>query len=357
MGESVVFTFVAIALSLVIVELLLPFFNNTFNVNLDLDFINNPIFNVGLIALLLLVSIFSGSYPAFYLSRFQPVKVLKGGTDRKMGSSGNLSKVLVVFQFIISIALIISVAVTYSQFQYSLNKDMGFNYNNVLNITTYNIPSEKIETLKNDLRQNPHILDMCEASFINGVSGSQNTLRVNDSAGTPITCRVGVVDYDYFNMMEIPIVLGRNFDESFSTDENQALILNQAAVDYFGWENPLDHSFQAFWSDTTLPRQVVGVIRDYHYYSLHSKIEPAAYIVHPPMFNALLLKVDAGKTQKTVDFVQDTWTEHLPGIPFDAKFAGQLLKEQYSDDADNVKNVQFLLLYFQFWFPVWDYMA
>jgi putative ABC transport system permease protein len=196
----------------------------------------------------------------------------------------------------------------------------------------------------NDLRSNPDILDMCRSSNINGVSGSQNTLRLDDSLGTPITCRVGVVDYNFFNMMDVPIVLGRNFDKKFSTDECCAVILNQSAVDYFGWDNPLEHSFQAFWNDTTLPRKVIGVIRDYHYYNLHSKIEPAAYVFHPEQFNALLIRVDARKRTEALDFIEEKWQEIIPGIPFNAKYAEDIMRNQYSDEADNVKMFSFFTI-------------
>ncbi|MFC2106804.1 FtsX-like permease family protein [Bacteroidota bacterium] len=344
LGESVAFTFISILLALIVVELLLSFFNSTFNVSLDMDFVHNPIFNIGLLILLIVVSLFSGSYPAFYLSRFKPIKVLKGGTDKKLGGSGNLTKVLVVFQFVISISLIISISVTYAQFHYAMNKDMGINYSNVLNINTYNIPESNIENLRNDLASNPNIQDMCQSSYINGVSGSQNTLNVDDSASTPIACRVGVVDYDFFEMMGVPIIMGRNFDKRFSTDECCAIILNQAAVDYFGWENPLEKSFQAFWSDTTLPRKVIGVIQDYHYYNLHSKIEPAAYILYPDQYYSLLARVDARSKEETLKFIEEKWMIHNPGIPFSAQYADQIIKDQYSDDADNVKMFSFFTI-------------
>jgi putative ABC transport system permease protein len=344
MGESIAFTFISILLAIIIVELLLSFFNTTFNVELNVDFIHNPIFNIGLVLILITVSLFSGSYPAIYLSRFMPLKVLKAGTEKNIGGSGNLTKALVVFQFVISISLIISISVTYAQFHYALNKDMGIEYANVMNINTYNVPNERIEVLKNELKQNPDILDMCQASYINGVSGSQNTLRVDDSAGTPITCRVGVVDYDYFRMMGVPLLLGRNFDESHSTDECCALILNQSAVDYFGWENPLDHSFRAFWNDTTLSRRVIGVIRDYHYYNLHSKIEPAAYILQPRLYSAFLVKADARSKKEVARFIEDKWTEYIPGIPFEASYAEEIIRDQYADEADNVKMFSFFTI-------------
>ena len=344
LGESFAFTFISIILSLIIVELLLSFFNNTFHVELSMDFIHNPILNLGLVFILILVSLFSGSYPAFYLSRFKPVKVLKGGVGKNIGGSGSLTKALVIFQFVISISLIISIAVTFSQFQYAMNKDLGIDYANVLNINTYNIPAEKNEILINELRQNPNILDICQSSYINGVSGAQNTINVNDSAKSPITCRMGVVDYNYFRMMGVPIILGRNFDKSYSTDQCCALILNQSAVDYFGWENPLEHSFIAFWSDTSLPRQVVGVISDYHYYNLHSKIEPAAYILYPEMYFALLVKVDARAKKETLGLIEEKWADINPGIPFQAQYAEEIRKEQYSDEADNINMFSFFTI-------------
>ncbi len=344
LGESIILTLISIGLSLLLVEILLPFFNNTFNVDLHIDFLNNTIFNIGLIAILVIISLFSGSYPAFYLSRFRPALVLKGNTNKRIGGSGNLSKVLVVFQFIISIVLIISIGITYSQFHYALNKDMGYDFANVLNITTYNLPQHKTEALKNDLSQNPHILDISQSAYINGVTGSQNTLRVDDSASTPIACRVGVVDYHYFDMMNIPIILGRNFDEQYGTDECCAIILNQATVDYFGWENPLEKSFQAFWGDTTLPRKVIGVIGDYHYYSIHSKIEPAAYIVYPEYYFALLVKVDPRNTEETLSFIEEKWTAHFPGVPYNSQFAEDMLRDLYSDEADAVNMFSFFTI-------------
>jgi putative ABC transport system permease protein len=221
---------------------------------------------------------------------------------------------------------------------------MGIDYSDVLNVSTYNVPEEKIDVLKNEFRQNPYILDFCQSSYINGVSGSQNTLHLDDSVETPITCRVGVVDHDFFRMMNVPIILGRNFDKSFGTDETSAIILNQAAVDYFGWENPLEHSFLAFWSDTTLPRRVIGVIRDYHYYNLHSKIEPAAYILHPEQYHSMLVKVDAREKENTYQFIEKKWINLIPGIPFDAQYAEDIINDQYSSEADNVKMFSFFTI-------------
>jgi putative ABC transport system permease protein len=138
--------------------------------------------------------------------------------------------------------------------------------------------------------------------------------------------------------------MGRDFDKSHSTDECCALILNEAAVDYFGWENPLEYSFEAFWSDTTLPRRVVGVIRDYHYYNLHSKIEPAAYIIEPSQYHALLVKVDARAKERVVNFIEEKWMEHIPGVPFEAEYAEQIIRDQYADEADNVNMFSFFTI-------------
>ena len=158
-GESFILTFFAIFLSLMLVQILLPVFNQILNINLSINFVDNPLFNVGLLVILIAVSLISGSYPSFYLSRFKPISSLKGSLDKKSGGTGNLSKILVVVQFTIAIGLIFSVMVTYSQYRYALNKDLGYNIEDVIELHLYNRNSpQEVQVLKNELSKNPNIL-------------------------------------------------------------------------------------------------------------------------------------------------------------------------------------------------------
>jgi len=336
-GESFILTFFAIILSVMLVQILLPVFNQILGINLSISFISNPLFNIGLIVILIVVSLVSGSYPSFYLSRFKPISTLKGSLDKKSGGTGNLSKVLVVVQFIIAIGLIFSVMVTWSQYQYALNKDLGYNIKDVIEVRLYNRNSrQEVQAFKNELSKNPNIMQMSQTADINGVSGSQNTLYVDDSAKTKITCRIGLVDPEYFDMMEIPIIQGRSFSDDFSTDTVSAVILNEAALEYLKWDNPLDMSFKPFWTDTIYKKRVIGVISDYHYYSLNSKIEPAAYIYSMDIAQTLAVKINPVNRKETIKFIEEKWTELFQGAPFEYSYATEILKENYEDEANSM---------------------
>ena len=143
LGESTILTFISITIAMLFVYMLLPVFNELLSVGLKIDFINNWIFNIGLVCILILVSLIAGIYPAFYLSRFNPMMVLKSGIDVKGSSSGWLTKSLVIFQFVISIGMIFSISVIYDQFKYALNKDIGINYTNILSIKLYDKTDEE----------------------------------------------------------------------------------------------------------------------------------------------------------------------------------------------------------------------
>ncbi|MEZ5146453.1 MAG: FtsX-like permease family protein [Bacteroidales bacterium] len=198
LGESFFITLISIALSLIIIELLLPAYNRILDTDFHVDFMHNDIFNIGLLLILVIVSLLAGSYPAFYLSRFRPIKVLKNAVNDQNGSSGYLSKGLVTLQFVFSIGMLFSIGLVFSQFRYVLNKDLGLNYKDVISVPLYSHNSEEeVQRIRNTFNTVPGVLDISHVSFINGVSGSQSTINVDDSAKTRIACRIGYVDYNF----------------------------------------------------------------------------------------------------------------------------------------------------------------
>ncbi|MBN2174579.1 MAG: ABC transporter permease [Bacteroidales bacterium] len=336
LGESFIITLISIALSLILIELLLPVYNRILGTDFFIDFTHNGIFNYGLIVILVFVSLLAGSYPAFFLSRFRPIRVLKNNLKNEKGGSGYLSKGLVTLQFVFSIGMLFSIVVVYQQFSFLNNKDLGLNYESVVSVPLFNHNSEEeVQRIENSFGSVPGVAEISHVSFINGVSGSQSSLNVDDSAQTRITCRIGYVDYNYFPMMGIPVVEGRNFSSEYSLDEEEAVILNQAAVDYLGWENPIGKTFQPIM-DTVHKRKVIGVIHDYHYYSLHSKIEPAAYIIRYENSYTLAIKLNPGNQQETIQQLEDKWAELFPGVPFEYQFATDYVKNQYRDESNTL---------------------
>jgi putative ABC transport system permease protein len=344
LGESLIMTCVSVVLALFIVELLIPSFSRILEIPFTIDFAGNWIFNFGLVGLILAVSLISGSYPAFYLSHFQPIKVLKGTTVSDGRSSGWLTKSLVVLQFTITISLLFCIGIIYRQYNYMIKKDLGLNYSNVITLPLYNNNTpEMMERIRNRFLQNPDITGISFTSGANGVGGSQGSINVDDSVKTPITCRFGWVDYEYFPMMEIPFVLGRNFSRDFALDEQEAIILNEAAVKALGWDDPIGKTFLPIL-DTVHKPKVIGVIRDYHYYSLHSKIEPAVYMIQPEKTYVVIVKALEGKQKEVTGFLEETWAALFPGVSFEYSFAEDDIRKDYSNEANILKIFTYLTI-------------
>jgi putative ABC transport system permease protein len=334
-SESFLLTLLASLISVGLVELALPEMNKLLATDFNLDFSGNYIFNIGLFALLILISLASGSYPAFYLSRLQPVNILKGGKNIKGNSSSYLSKGLVVFQFIISVGLMFSVLVINDQVKYMQKKDLGINYRDAVFLYFGNErDTQRFEPLKVDLLKNSGIKSVAGCSFINGVSGSQGPVFVDDSAKTKLTVRFGYVDYDFFDAMGVTIYTGRNFDRKIVVDKGGTAIINQAAARELGWDNPIGKKFKpVMGADTTIKTEVIGVVNDYHYYSMRSLIEPAIYIMSPDRFRGLLIGFyPRTDQQKLLKFIEDKWRSYFPGTPFQPVLASEYAADNYKND-------------------------
>lgn len=344
LGESLILTIISVFIAMVLLELLIPSFSRILEASYRIDFINNWVFNIGLIVLILGVSLVSGSYPAFYLSQFQPITVLKGGRANKGRSSNIFSKALVILQFAITIGLIFCIGNIYRQYHYMIGKDLGLNYKNIISVPLFNQNSpEEVDRIRNRLILNPDILSMSFNSGTNGVGGSQSTIHVDDTAETRLTARLGWVDYDYFPMMEIPILEGRNFDRGYALDATQAVIINEAAVKALGWEEPIAKTFKPIM-DTIDKRKVIGVIRDYHYYSLHTKIEPAVYMIAKERTYVATIKFIEGKQQEVIKFLENTWADLFPAIDFEYRIAEEQIRKNYNDESNILKIFTYLTI-------------
>ncbi|MEE4177390.1 MAG: ABC transporter permease [Bacteroides sp.] len=337
-GESVIMVFLALIIAIGLVEIILPDFNALLETSLNIDFVGNWIFNLGLIVLLLLVGLLAGTYPAFYLSRFQPVAVLKNASSSSKTPAGILRKILVVFQFGISSILVLITLVIFNQWHYMVHKDLGVNYQNVLSmyIQQDGVDEIKMATLKNDLLSHPAFVEVAIASGTNGVAGSQGPVNAIDSVLIPLMVRYGYVDHDYFTVMEIPVVMGRNFNPDYGTDRSQAVIINQAAVRALNWSDPIGRKFQSpFNPEENL--EVIGVVQDYNYYSLHGIIEPAFYLTNPERLRTIVARYNQAQRDQALEHAREVWAEYFPGLPFEPEFANENLERQYRAEANTMK--------------------
>lgn len=331
-SESFIITLIAILFSVGILELVLPEINQMLGTEFSLDF-REPLFNIGLVILLAVISLISGAYPAFYLSRFQPVNVLKGGIATG-GRQGYLSKGLVVFQFAISIGLIFSILMINDQIRFIQNKDLGIKYENSLFLFFGQGDYKKLEILKQELSKNPAIKSVAGSSFMNGVSGSQGPIFIDDTANTRLAVRFGFVDEDFFKSMNVELVAGRNFDPTIHSDSAGAVILNQSAMRELGWTDFNGKKLGASADgDSLFKPKVIGVIKDYHYYSLKTLIEPAAYFYIPERFRGVTVKYSSQLSRQQIESqIDKVWKELFPKTPFQSVSSDQFLYDSYKSD-------------------------
>jgi len=193
-----------------------------------------------------------------------------------------------------------------------------------------------VEFLKNEFKRIPDVRDVAFVSDINGVAGSQSSVTVDDTTETRITMRYGYVDYNFFDMMDIPVLAGRNFSKEYAFDDSNAVILNRAAVNFLGWDDPIGKQFMPFL-DTVTSMKVIGVIEDYHYYSIHSKIEPAVYMIRPDRSYNLAVKINGVNKEQTIAAMEKIWNEHFQGIPFNYHMAKDRIRDEYKSEENTFK--------------------
>jgi predicted permease len=325
-GEAIFLSFISMILAIVLVEILLPSFNRLSGKNLGLDFAGNIFLYGGLLAIAVISGLLSGIYPALFLSSFQPVKVLKG--TLRMGSKGGLfRRILVVTQFSLSVFLIIATMVIFKQLNYIRSVDMGYDREHIIHMSMVGNSNEKYESLKQELGKGQNVLAV-SASFALPTRNF-NSPGSPDWEGRPadkeVYMNVDFVDYDYFETMGIELVEGRTFSREFATDAEQAYIVNEELVRQMGMEAPVGKRF-AFWEDWGT---IVGVVQDFHFQSLHNKINPISFKMNPSWLRFLYIRIKPDDIPATLGFTKDTWNRIVPDYPFEYHFLDESFEGLY----------------------------
>jgi putative ABC transport system permease protein len=326
-AESLLLTASAILLALVGIELLLPYLNSTFGLELSIA-LTHPAVVLLLLTLLLAVSSLASSYPALLLSSFKPVTVLKSQTGvRVQGIS--VRKALVVFQFCVAIALIIGTLVIGRQLDYMRNKQLGFDEAHVVLAPMNNREMRsRQEDFVARVRAIPGVIS---ASAMSGEPGGFHDTMSFGIEGSEQNWRMRTVfaDHDYVKTLGMKIVAGRDFSRAFGTDAAQAILLNETAVKMLGWTNEqaLGKTIRNIMLDTTRS-QVVGVIGDYHFSSLKDAIEPLAVAIRP-WRGMLAFKIESRDLQKTLAALEQQWKSFSPAFPFEFSFLDESLDQLY----------------------------
>ncbi len=338
-SEALIVVLIALTISIALIEIFLPEMNNLLDTNMQVSFFSNWIFNIGLLGILIFVGLLAGTYPAFYLSSFQPADVLKNSANDGRSSAGIMRKILVVSQFTVAVFLIFSVYIIFQQVNYIKRSDLGIDYDNVVILPIYenNVSESKIINIKNELKSNPGIKSVTAASNYNGVSGTQGPVTVADTVETELMVRYGFVDEDYFPNMNVPFIEGRNFSSEYRTDQSQAVILNKSAVKALNWDDPIGKRFINRFVDTLDYFTVIGVIDDYNYHSLREPIEPAFYLWRLQNFRTIMVRVNSDDVKQTINFIEEKWSSFFTQSPFVHVFVTDRIQRMYQNEAHSLR--------------------
>jgi putative ABC transport system permease protein len=321
MGESVIMTVLSLILAIGLTYVALPSFNAISAKELSLAFTDTTLL-LSLAGIVVLVGLLAGSYPSLYLSSFQAATVLKGSSKAGSSSSASLRKVLVVFQFSLSIVFIIGTWVVGDQMAYMQNKDLGFKKEQVVIMALGDTDQRLIYSqYKNLILQNPKVVAV--TGLLAPPGGLQQNIGFRPEGapdGETVLLDFFGGDFDFASALEIEIVQGRTFSSDFSTDSTQAFLINEAAATQLGWaDDPIGKEFLFGPNGPPVAPKVIGVVKDFHIKSLHSKIEPLVIgFVQQPVYMAI--RILPNDLAGTLAFLEEKWPEVYPNDPYQYSF-------------------------------------
>jgi putative ABC transport system permease protein len=330
--ESVVIALIALVISLALIYGLLPLFNQLSSKTLSFASVLQAPVLLSLVGIVIFVGVVGGSYPAFYLSGFNPVQVLKGKVSMK-GVDILFRKFLVVVQFSISIFMLISTIIVFDQLQYLRQKDLGFKKERILKIDLSGDDLiAKAAVIAERMQQTPGVSLSTSSSSTPGRNIGKLLMKVEENDGKLSERGVDFfrTDYDFVKTMGMTIKEGRDFSREISSDTTYAVLVNEAMVRRMAWTNPIGKKI-IFGGGLNPEKHVVGVVKDYHQSSLYDVIEPLM-IVLSINNNFLLLKTKEGDVRESLASVEKTWKEVGLGYPFEYTFLDQDFNSQYKSD-------------------------
>jgi len=294
----------------------MPQYNNLIQLNLDINYFEEWYTIPGLIVLVTIVGLMAGSYPAFFLSSFKPVTVLKG--KLKQGTKSSLvRKILVSSQFLLSIIILLATYTVYEQLNYMQNKELGFNKENILVLKRSDGLRNNMEAFKQEVAKNPRITAVSNAVTMPGRNFSKNSFFIPGSNTTKLMNQAWI-SYDYNKVFDFEMKSGRFFSRDYPSDSS-AIIINEAAVKNLGFEeDPIGKiiHYPSGPNGEMMEMNIIGVVKDFHYKSMHSPIEPACFnIMRGNWEGFVFLKINPEKKTETINFVKRTWKE-FSSYPF-----------------------------------------
>jgi putative ABC transport system permease protein len=331
--ESVFLSFSALALAIILVENTLPLINNLLRVKLELDMFT-PWYTLPVLLLFsVIVGIFAGSYPAFFLSSFNPYIVLKGKLRGGMKTS-RLRSILVILQFSISIVLVAGTIIMARQIRFMMNSDLGFNNEQLLVISNADALGNRINPFKDAVRKIPEVLKVGFSTAVPGHSESGTTYAIEGRPGEVFEFKINFIDEDFLDTYGIPVTSGREFKASFGSDRD-ACMVNESAVRQLSLNNPLNNRLVDRYNK--LP--VIGITKDFHFESLRNEISPYVFRYNNEnnTFHYISIRLSGKASAITVQGIENTWNAFISNDPFRYFFMDQEFSQKYQEERQNAK--------------------
>ncbi len=333
--ESAIVALLACIVAVVLVEFSLPFFNQvtggSFNFNLQEDIL----LSLTIFAVALVIGLVSGSFPAVFLLKMKTINALRASTLSNGKGKFSLRNALVVFQFFIAVVLIASTLIILNQIKFLRNADLGIKTEQVV-VIPIGIINDQFDLLRQELMRDANVINIT-------ASNNHPANRVGhwrgynpENAEEQISAPTVIISHDFFETLGAKMVEGRAFDRSLETDYMEAYVINEAAVEFFGFEEPIGASLRGSaytgsqWSQKNA--KVIGVVKDFHFASLHSEIRPTVFSLNSEAtwgLNFMSVRVAPGDLQNTIAKIEDTWHQFAGAIPFDFTFLDEDVNQHY----------------------------
>lgn len=324
LGESFILSLIAFVLGVILVIIALPFFNTLANKALSFSYLLSFKLVAGYISIFLLTGLLAGFYPALVLSGFNPVQSLYN--KQHFAGKNHLSKGLVVLQFTLATFLIISTITIYSQFNFLMHYDLGYNDKNVVSINSFGLDKQKLALFKTELLKNASIKNITADQ-----GGRWGTIaHVNN--GQQVNFDLKHIDEDYLPLFEVPFVKGRNFSKATVSDSATSVLVSESFVKQAGWKHPIGEVVDFFYNKKKYT--VIGIVKDYHFLALTEKTPPILYSMNPQYpYGNIFVKINNADKSASLNLIQRKFKELFPYIPYQWSFKDAKNAEQYDKES------------------------
>ena len=335
LGESVLMSLIALVFAVILIQIALPFYRNLTGKSLALPYLGNPFVIPGLLGLALGIGILAGLYPAFFLSSFKLTRVLKGSPLSGRGRGALfLRNGLVVFQFSMSVLLIIGSLVIFRQLEYIKNQRLGFDKEHVVVIHNADTLGGQLEPYMERLKQQSDVLGVTAVQSVPGRGTPNWGIGVEGiERERPLNMNFMTCDQDFADVLSIQMLEGRFMSRDFPSDVN-AVVINKKAAEYFGIENPVGKKLRIWWTEKDLT--IIGIIDNFHFESLHRNVRSMGYLLPEAIDSTrkpfLLVKISSQVTSVVLSDLQKTWQSISGGLPFEFTFLDEKVNSLYQND-------------------------